>query len=238
MQRRNRIGWWLGGLFLPVVALAFAVTTLLYHPQTPLPPEWNPTRPLDPKAPLTRITQWKLARTVADPQLCTAALGRIAAPVVALPPQEKDSQCHIRNRVQLSGLATARVATLETRCDIALRFAMWEHHGLQPAAQPLLGARISRVHHFGSYSCRTIAGSSRMSQHATANALDVSGFDLADGQQIRLRNDWQGTGNKAKFLRAARDSACEWFHMVLSPDYNAAHHDHFHMDQGRWSGCR
>lgn len=238
MRRKIKVGWLLGGLFLPVVVLAFAVTTLLYHPHTPLPPEWNPTRPLDPKAPLTRITRWKLARTVADPQLCTAALGRIAASVVALPPQEQNNQCHIRNRVQLSDLATARVATLETRCDTALRLAMWEHHSLQIAAQALLGARISRIHHFGSYSCRTIAGSSRMSQHATANALDISGFDLADGQEIRLRHDWQATGNTAEFLRVARDGACDWFPMVLSPDYNAAHHDHFHLDQGRWTGCR
>ncbi|WP_069298526.1 extensin family protein [Neptunicoccus sediminis] len=238
MGRKSKLGWLLGGLFLPVVALAFAVTTLLYHPQTPLPPEWNPTRPLDPKAPLTRITQWKLAGAVAEPQLCAAALERIAAPVVALPPQEQDDQCHIRNRVQLSNLATARIAPLETRCDIALRLAMWEHHGLQPAAQALLGAGISRIHHYGSYSCRTIAGSSRMSQHATANALDISGFDLTNGQKIRLRNDWQATGKTAEFLRSARNSACAWFRMVLSPDYNAAHHDHFHMDQGRWSGCR
>ncbi len=77
-----------------------------------------------------------------------------------------------------------------------------------------------------------------MSQHATANALDISGFDLADGQKIRLRSDWDGSEAEQAFLRAARDSACDWFRMVLSPDYNAAHHDHFHVDQGLWMGCR
>lgn len=25
---------------------------------------------------------------------------------------------------------------------------------------------------------------------------------------------------------------------VLGPDYNAAHHDHFHLDMGLWQVCR
>ena len=77
-----------------------------------------------------------------------------------------------------------------------------------------------------------------MSQHATANAIDISGFDMADGTKIRLRNDWNGAADKAAFLRDVRNSACSWFGLVLSPDYNAAHHDHFHLDQGRWGRCR
>ena len=39
----------------------------------------------------------------------------------------------------------------------------------------------------------------------------------------------------------ARDAACEVFGTVLSPDYNAAHADHFHLDQEvrGWGGvCR
>ena len=39
-----------------------------------------------------------------------------------------------------------------------------------------------------------------------------------------------------------RDGACGLFATVLSPDYNAAHRDHFHLDQaarGRFGGvCR
>lgn len=238
LKQRGKLGRWIGGLFLPVVALAFGLGALIYHPQTPLPPEWNPTTPFDPKAPLTRITGWKLLRTLADPTACVAALNRISSPTSLLPDRETDDLCHIRNRVKISSVSQASLAQVETRCGIALRLALWEYHGLQPAAQAHLGSSIRRIHHFGSYSCRPIAGSSRMSQHATANALDVSGFDLADGQKIRLRSDWDGSEAEQAFLRAARDSACDWFRMVLSPDYNAAHHDHFHVDQGLWMGCR
>jgi hypothetical protein len=38
-----------------------------------------------------------------------------------------------------------------------------------------------------------------------------------------------------------RDKACDAFGTVLSPDYNAAHADHFHLDQadrGYGAFCR
>ena len=28
-----------------------------------------------------------------------------------------------------------------------------------------------------------------------------------------------------------------WFDAVLSPDYNAAHRDHLHLDRGRYRAC-
>ncbi len=233
------MGRLIGGLFLPIVVLSLAIGALFFHPKTPLPPEWNPTTPFDPLAPVTRLTQWKLRYTLASPERCSAALSDIGATFTTLPDQNDSEICHIRTRTRLTGLPNSRIGPVETRCEMALRLALWSHHGLQPAAQEILGSPIARTYHFGSYSCRKIRGSSdRMSQHATANALDISGFDLADGRKIRLRNDWNGDPDRRKFLLAARRSACEWFRLVLSPDYNAAHHDHFHMDQGRWPSCR
>jgi hypothetical protein len=35
-----------------------------------------------------------------------------------------------------------------------------------------------------------------------------------------------------------RDGACLFFDGVLSPDYNAAHRDHLHLDRGRYRYCR
>lgn len=43
---------------------------------------------------------------------------------------------------------------------------------------------------------------------------------------------------KAVFLRQVRDGACRSFAAVLGPDYNAAHRNHFHLDQGRYRACR
>ena len=43
---------------------------------------------------------------------------------------------------------------------------------------------------------------------------------------------------KAAFLRQVRDGACHGFAAVLGPDYNAAHRNHFHLDQGPYRVCR
>jgi len=40
-----------------------------------------------------------------------------------------------------------------------------------------------------------------------------------------------------RFLKDVRSSACRWFNMVLSADYNDAHADHLHVDMGWYTGC-
>ena len=71
------------------------------------------------------------------------------------------------------------------------------------------------------------------SEHSTANAIDLSGFRLADGTSVSVLGDWRSNGAKARFLRDVRDGACRLFSTALSPDYNEAHADHFHFDQAR-----
>jgi hypothetical protein len=90
-----------------------------------------------------------------------------------------------------------------------------------------------QIEHLGAYNCRRMYGrsSGRWSEHATGNALDVAAFVLADGRRVSLAGNWTGKGAEAAFLRRVRDDACDVFGTVLSPDYNAAHADHFHLDQ-------
>ena len=119
---------------------------------------------------------------------------------------------------------------------------MWEQHGIQPAAQDILGTQVSVVHQVGSYNCRQIrttqGASNRWSTHATADAIDITGFELADGRRIRLIDDWDGSEPVSEFLRAIRDSACSWFATTLGPEYNSLHADHFHLQARGWGTCR
>ena len=218
--------------------LGLAAYQLLLHPDTPLPQAWNPTRALVISDPVTPLTQWKLNRAAASTRTCLATINGFSSFDV-LPDLEDSAQCGIAGRISLRGVGDTRIATLETRCAIALRMAMWERHGLQPAAQDILGTSLIRTNHAGSYNCRTIRGSSsRMSTHATADAIDISGFTFANGRQINLLRDWNGEGSEAAFLRAARDSACDWFRVTLSPEYNTLHADHFHLQSTGWGLCR
>jgi hypothetical protein len=116
---------------------------------------------------------------------------------------------------------------------VAAAFELWLRQGVQPAARELLGSPVARLEHFGTYSCRRLYGRGEgpWSEHATGNAIDIGGFVLEDGRRLTLLGDWQGDDQEAAFLRRVRDEACSVFGTVLSPDYNAAHADHLHLDQ-------
>ena len=66
----------------------------------------------------------------------------------------------------------------------------------------------------------------------------AEGFRLRDGTRISLVRDWDEAGPRAAFLRDVRDGACRLFATVLSPDYNEAHRDHFHLEATGRGYCR
>ena len=232
----------LRGALAIVVLMAIGFGGLmLFHPKTPLPPEWNPFAPLRIADPVTPVTGWKLARIGADGAACHAVLADAGVDATPLPDLVDSEQCHIRDRVRLGSAGAVPLNPVETRCAIALRLAMWERHTLAPAARRIYGQDLARVDHLSSYSCRAMrtggGGSGRLSTHATADAIDISGLVLADGTRIRL-TDWPDGGSPGAFLRAARDGACRFFVTALGPDYNALHADHFHLQSRGWGTCR
>lgn len=217
-------------------------TGLVFHPDTPLPDGWNPIKPLVVSDDLTPLTYWKLSRTANVPAACVAALQEAADIRTAPTFQAANDACRVEAPVDLNRVGLARMSGVQTDCPTALRLAMWEQHGLQPAAQRQLGLDVVSISDIGSYNCRAMRTSSgetgRMSSHATASSIDITGFQFADGRRINLTDDWNDSDDDAAFLRAARDSACEWFPLTLSPDYNALHADHFHLQATGWRLCR
>ncbi len=213
---------------------------MLLHPED-IPGPWQPWSALDLDAPVNVVARWKV-RAIGLGGVCGQALARSRARASFLPDAVETRHCHIRDRVRLSGLSKARLSSVDTQCEIAARLYLWERNVLQPAARRLLGSGVARIEHFSSYSCRKMntsrGTSSRWSQHATANAIDIAGFVLSDGRRISVLKGWKGGGAQAAFLREARDGLCEWFNIVLSPDYNALHADHFHADMGPFLTCR
>jgi hypothetical protein len=202
-----------------------------------IPPQWNVFDPLVVTDPVTPLTSWKLDWAASDPELCMTVLEPIGL-VTPMQDLKVSKDCGITGRLQLSGVGLSNLSGLETSCATALRLAMWEHHGIQPAARDILGQDVRRIRHMGSYNCRSIQGSSRWSTHATADAIDIAGFDLVDGSRITLLSDWTGQFAKAEFLWAVRNSSCDWFETTLGPDYNAAHANHFHLQNKGWGTCR
>lgn len=177
---------------------------------------------------------------------CLSRLGQAQVNFTPLPDQYYGAGCSTLNTVRIASLRSDEGLLALTQlgpvsCPLADTFAGWARYGVDRAAQQILGSPLVRIETFGSYSCRNVAGTARLSAHATANAIDVSGFVLADGRRITVLDDWSGgTPAERRFLRVIHDSACKRFGTVLSPDYNAAHRDHFHVevDENGRSFCR
>jgi hypothetical protein len=202
------------------------------------PPQWNPWAPLDVRQAPNRLTTWKLARLRSDPQLCAQALA--SSPLNYRAQADTAGQCPLRDVIRVQGSDVQLSSSFLATCPMAVAFALFELHALQPAAQAVFGQRVTRVDHLGSFACRNVYNRSegRRSQHATANAIDIASFRLADGRQISVLRGWPGEGDSARFLRQVHRGACASFNVVLGPDYNAAHRNHFHLDASGWSVCR
>lgn len=203
-------------------------------------PQHNPWAPLDLNDPPGWATRAKLAALKDDPDECRAVLQRSGVAFDALEPAGKGA-CLRADRTVMSELPLSPAPPPAT-CPVGVGMELWLRDVVQPAAQTTFNSAVSRVEHFGTFSCRRLYGRAegRWSEHATGNAIDIAAFVMVDGTRVSVLDDWSGDAEKAAFLRTVRDGACPLFATVLSPEYNEAHRDHFHLDQaGRYSGvCR
>jgi hypothetical protein len=122
------------------------------------------------------------------------------------------------------------------RCPMIPQVDRWVTTVVQPAARRMFGLPVTQISIAGSYACRAInhVSGGILSEHGHANAIDVSGFTLADGSRITVKRGWNNGDLRARaFLREVHDGACAQFTTVLGPEYNSLHRDHFHLDLAR-----
>ena len=120
---------------------------------------------------------------------------------------------------------------------------------LAQAAPILRRHGIVELVDIGVYNYRCIGGgtppncANGVSQHAYAKAIDIAGFTAGDGTEYSVLTDWvidaggmtctaETEGGKDTFLH---DVICELknadvWNIVLTPNYNADHRNHFHVD--------
>lgn len=211
---------------LVLAALALAARGWLHDN-----PQHNPWAPLEIDQPPGWATGAKVAALRDDLPACRAVLERGEILHDVLPPAG-EGVCQRADRTVLtaSGLAPG---SPQMTCPAATGLTLWLRHSVEPAAREVLGSPLARIEHLGTWSCRRIGGGEegQWSEHATGNAIDIAAFVLEDGRRISLLAGWNSTPQEQAFLRRVRDDACQWFATVLSPDYNAAHADHLHLDQ-------
>ncbi len=229
------------GQVLIASLMAFAVVGLLVHQGAVVVPNaLNPFASLDVRDEPGWLTGYELGRLERDAQECRSVLE--GSPLLSSPISDEVTRegCGFSNADEVARSSVRFNNSFPATCPLAVGWALLELHVLQQAARQHLGQEVARVEHLGRYFCRNLyhRESGRRSQYATANAIDIAGFALADSTRISVLADWNGPPAKAAFRRAVRDGACRFFDVVLSRDYNEAHRDHFHFDQGDQSACR
>ena len=176
-----------------------------------------------------------------DVGMCLADLSRLGGRFERLPDREFSPGCTAIGSVRLIDIGMPVTNLGAVKCGLAVPLTQWAGSAVQQAARAWLDSPVVKIESFGSYACRPVnnLAGNKLSEHARANAVDIAGFVLANGRRITVKQDWFGRDPAARsFLRALHQSACRRFRVVIGPDANSFHHDHFHFDMGPGPYCR
>lgn len=180
------------------------------------------------RATAARQTPSRVAQPGVRGALCgdPGLVGERLEPIVG-----RNSGCGIAEPIRLRSVDGIPLSTPATiNCDTARALQSWLRNGLAPAVGRT-GGGIANLRVAASYACRTRnhQPGARLSEHATGNAIDISGIRLVDGTEITVSDDWnQSRGGR--ILREAHQTACGPFGTVLGPNSDRFHRDHFHFD--------
>ena len=126
-------------------------------------------------------------------------------------------RCLVKTPVSISKFTETELSSpVVMNCRFATKVDDW-----------LMDIGAEKVEHFGTYNCRNIAGSGILSEHSFGTAIDISAIDGAS-----ILKNWDDQTSGGQSLRDAARKACKYFVNVLTPESNAAHADHLHLDTG------
>ena len=146
--------------------------------------------------------------------------------------------CAVSNPVQVTAAGIPWNSPGIVDCGFALRLEAFAREDVEPAAIAQLHQPVLAIRHLGTYSCRREnGGRHRWSQHANGLAIDIAGFELADGTVVSVEHDWRAPGPRREFLREVVAKACTRFSVVLTPDSDRDHYNHIHLDAGPYRLC-
>lgn len=120
---------------------------------------------------------------------------------------------------------------------------------LAEAGRYLVALGVTEARWSSAYSRRNVRGTDRPSNHSYGLAIDVPRWSGPTLGTVSIAADYeQGLGDAVDCLGQPATQAgailkvaqCQLaqsglFYLVLSPDYDDAHHDHFHLEVRPWS---
>ena len=203
---------------------------------------------------------WSDAEVAAAKGKCIETLSGTRLDFEPLPPMQK-GLCGTPAPILVKSLGSDAKVEIDppatVTCELAKALHDWIFDAVQSEAKALFGSPVVKLQ-ATSYACRNRYHSPNppLSEHALANALDLTGFVLASGDQITVINNWSTRSHNAalplrsslpltnvstlptglrlkretEFVRNVHEHACPTFGTVLGPAANRAHKDHFHLD--------
>ena len=158
---------------------------------------------------------------------------------------KKASRPGIAHAVELTGpiggiTLTSADQALVIDCSLAVSLA--------EAGRYVKALGIEKATFSSAYSRRNVRGTNHPSKHSFGLAIDVHTFTGLDLGTLRVDKDYeQGLGDDVDCVGTPLTQGgavlkvlqCQLvrsglFHLVLSPDYDDAHHDHFHLEALPW----
>lgn len=205
-----------------------------------LPPYYNPFTPLTLDDPPGRLTQYKLRRLT--PEACASLLLQANQRdlIRTQPVADSGGACPLNNVVRVRDFGPVGLnSSFLASCPLALSSALFISQQARPLTKRYTGSELARIDHLGSFACRNIyhRPDARRSEHATAEALDIAAFRLANGERVTVLNGWKATTTQP-WLKAMLAASCGYYGNGLGPEYNAAHANHFHLGMRGFGLCQ
>ena len=170
------------------------------EPAPPIP-ERNPMRqktaapamPFQPKDAPTK--PWSDAEIAAAKAACRKLLEKRALDFEPLPPT-KEGLCGAPAPILVRSVGEDPKVVIDPpatlRCEMADTLAHWLATIVQPLAKDVLGSPVAKLSNAASYVCRNRYNGNHtpLSEHALANALDLSEFVLLSGEVLTVLDHW------------------------------------------------
>ena len=154
------------------------------------------------------------------------------------PSTHPELTCHVEDPVYvkspLHGVELQYYTGVETERVLA---ACEMAHALTDTVDDVAAYGVVALLHIGTYNCRVISDTDTLSRHAYGDAIDIYGFEFDDGTVYTLIDDWEhetsnpsGAGGAWLYEAAYRWYDEMFWNIILTPNYNSAHDNHFHVD--------
>jgi hypothetical protein len=236
-------------LFRPVASVVpvLIAEAALAQPMPPLPPPRpveapSPVIPVMPPAPQPQsppIPKADAPPAASEADACLAGLRAAGFEIeLAEPPRVTNQLCRIETPVRLKAVPVPARPEMVVRltdqpvlaCRFARPFGHWIGDLVAPLVAGIKATELKAVRTGPGFECRNRNGSAtgKLSAHAEGLAIDIAGFELANGTTLRIKPDAGAASDPA--LAALRTAGCGWFTTILGPGTDAAHHDHLHVD--------